>query len=47
MSGINWTSRSSVSDNSWYSVTFGNGLFVAVAASGTGNRIMTSQVLTE
>ena len=37
-----WTSRSSAADNDWYSVTYGNGLFVAVAGSGTGNRVMTS-----
>ena len=40
--GANWTIRSSAADNSWYSVTYGNGLFVAVANSGTGNRVMTS-----
>jgi hypothetical protein len=28
--------------NNWRSVTYGNGLFVAVAVSGTGNRVMTS-----
>jgi hypothetical protein len=26
----------------WYGVTYGNGIFVAVAASGDGNRVMTS-----
>ena len=40
--GITWTSRTSASDNDWYGVTYGNGTFVAVAASGTGNRVMTS-----
>ena len=40
--GIDWTSRTSAADNDWYSVTYGNGLFVAVAGSGTGNRVMTS-----
>jgi hypothetical protein len=40
--GINWTSRTSAADNNWNSVTYGNGRFVAVAASGTGNRVMTS-----
>ena len=40
--GIEWTSRTSAADNSWYGVTYGNGLFVAVAYSGTGNRVMTS-----
>jgi hypothetical protein len=37
-----WTSRNSAADNFWFSVTYGNGLFVAVAQSGTGNRVMTS-----
>jgi len=37
-----WNLRTSAVDNIWYSVTFGNGLFVAVAESGTGNRVMTS-----
>jgi hypothetical protein len=40
--GITWTSRTSAADNSWASVTYGNGLFVAVSYSGTGNRVMTS-----
>jgi hypothetical protein len=40
--GITWTSRSSAADNAWRSVTFGNGLFVAVSVNGTGNRVMTS-----
>ena len=40
--GINWTARSSAADNDWVSVCYGNGLFVAVAQSGTGNRVMTS-----
>ena len=37
-----WTARTSAADNGWHSVTYGNGLFVAVAYSGTGNRVMTS-----
>jgi hypothetical protein len=37
-----WTARTSAADNQWFSVTYGNGLFVAVAQSGTGNRVMTS-----
>jgi hypothetical protein len=37
-----WTSRTSAADNGWYRVTYGNGIFVAVANSGTGNRVMTS-----
>ncbi len=40
--GINWTIRTSAADNNWISVTYGNGLFVAVSISGTGNRVMTS-----
>jgi len=40
--GTKWTSRTSAMDNNWYGVTYGNGLFVAVAAFGTGNRVMTS-----
>ena len=42
LSGINWTTRTSAVDNNWSSVTYGNGLFVAVAGTGTGNRVMTS-----
>ena len=37
-----WTSRTSAANNNWRSVTYGNGLFVAVADTGTGNRVMTS-----
>jgi hypothetical protein len=37
-----WTIRTSAANNGWHSVTYGNGLFVAVAYSGTGNRVMTS-----
>jgi hypothetical protein len=37
-----WTARTSAADNQWFSVTYGNGLFVAVSSSGTGNRVMTS-----
>lgn len=37
-----WTTRVSASDNDWRGVTYGNGLYVAVASSGTGNRVMTS-----
>lgn len=29
-------------DRGWFSVTYGAGLFVAVANTGTGNRVMTS-----
>lgn len=40
--GTEWTSRTSVVDNTWSYVTYGNGFFVAVSASGIGNRVMTS-----
>ena len=40
--GTDWTIRTSAADNDWRSVTYGNGLFVAVANSGAGNRVMTS-----
>ncbi len=40
--GITWTSQNAAAANVWTSVTYGNGLFVAVASSGTGNRVMTS-----
>ena len=40
--GIDWTARSSAADNQWFSVAHGDGLFVAVAQTGTGNRVMTS-----
>ncbi|MEJ0073183.1 MAG: hypothetical protein WDN27_03855 [Candidatus Saccharibacteria bacterium] len=39
--GINWTVRTAAVANSWESVTYGNGLFVAMSADGT-NRAMTS-----
>lgn len=37
-----WILRDASINNNWQSVTFGNGLFVAVANSGSGDRIMTS-----
>jgi hypothetical protein len=40
--GINWTSRTPAAALWWQSVTYGNGLFVAVSRTGTGNRVMTS-----
>ena len=39
---LTWISRTSAADYSWNSITYGNGLFVAVALSGTGDRVMTS-----
>src|SRR3989304_1758276 len=40
--GVSWRLIKSAADINWRSVTFGGGLFVAVADSGTGNRVMTS-----
>jgi hypothetical protein len=40
--GVDWTIRDSAADNDWLGVAYGNGLFVAVATSGSGNRVMTS-----
>jgi hypothetical protein len=40
--GTSWTSRTSAADSTWNSITYGNGLFVAVSSTGTGNRVMTS-----
>jgi len=37
-----WTIRDSAADNEWRSVTYGNGIFVAVSTTGSGNRVMTS-----
>ena len=39
--GFPWTARAAAEANQWRSVTYGGGLFVAVASSGT-NRVMTS-----
>ncbi len=40
--GLSWTSRTSPADNTWAAVTYGNGTFVAIAQTGSGNRVMTS-----
>jgi len=42
--GITWTERVSAADNEWVSVCWSpdEAIFVAVARSGTGNRVMTS-----
>jgi hypothetical protein len=40
--GATWTSRTPATGNNWMGVTYGNGTFVAVSYSGTGNRVMTS-----
>lgn len=40
--GTTWTARTYPAENSWVGVAYGNNLFVAIASSGTGNRVMTS-----
>ncbi|KKK48975.1 hypothetical protein LCGC14_3139730, partial [marine sediment metagenome] len=40
--GTRWISRTSSANDSWFSVTYGNGLFVAVHNIGSSNRVMTS-----
>ena len=37
-----WNIGYSAADNNWNGIAYGNGLFVAVADSGIGNRVMTS-----
>lgn len=37
-----WTSHSSPGGNGWSDIVYGNGVFVAVAESGDGQRVMTS-----
>ena len=39
--GTTWTARTATEANTWNSVTYGNGTFVAVSSNGT-NRVMTS-----
>ena len=40
--GIDWVVRNAAADNEWLSVTYNEGIFVAVAQNGTGTRVMTS-----
>jgi hypothetical protein len=40
--GVNWTTRTSAVDSDWQDIAYGNGVFVAVAMAGAGNRVMTS-----
>lgn len=40
--GVSWTSRASAADSDWNSVTYGEGLFVAVAKGGPGSGVMSS-----
>jgi hypothetical protein len=43
--GVNWTGRTAAEANYWRFITYGNGIFVAVAdavANGGSHRVMTS-----
>ena len=40
--GTTWTSRTAATSNSWRSIAYGNGRFVAVSNTGTGTRVMSS-----
>jgi hypothetical protein len=40
--GLTWTSRTPAAALWWQAITYGNGLYVAVAETGTANRVMTS-----
>lgn len=40
--GVTWTQQVAANMNAWQAVTAGNGLFVAVSNTGTGNRVMIS-----
>src|SRR5690606_28172846 len=40
--GVSWVGHSAISGKSWRSVTYGNGLFVAVALNGGTSAVMTS-----
>ena len=42
-SASRWIIRQTPNDYSWVAVEYGNGVFVAVASSGTGNRVMISK----
>ena len=40
--GQNWSYRRAAQDYKWVSVTYGDGVWVAVSQNGTGNQVMTS-----
>ncbi|MEZ4195141.1 MAG: hypothetical protein R3B53_01955 [Candidatus Paceibacterota bacterium] len=42
LDGTVWATSTSAANNNWTSVTYGNGLFVAVSASSTTSNVMTS-----
>lgn len=41
LDGVNWVTRTPPATNSWNCVSWGNGIFVALSITGTGNRVMT------
>ena len=41
--GTNWTSRTAAAAVAWFSVAYGDGLWVAVANAGDGSAVMTSR----
>ena len=43
--GVDWTSGLSIVNIDWQDVVYHDGIFVAVASSGSGNRVMTSGAL--
>jgi len=40
--GIPWTSGETAASNNWTSVSYGNGVYMSVSSSGTGDRTMSS-----
>ena len=40
--GVTWTTSTPASVDLWNGVTYGDGMFVAVASTGSGHRVMTS-----
>jgi predicted RecA/RadA family phage recombinase len=41
--GDYWVPQNAAAANAWSAIAFGNGVFVAVSTSGSGNRVMTSR----
>jgi hypothetical protein len=41
--GVDWVSTAGLNSNGWYSVTYADGKFVAVAGSGGSNKVMYSE----
>jgi outer membrane protein OmpA-like peptidoglycan-associated protein len=43
--GITWSAHTAADASGWSSVTYGNGVYVAIATNGSGARVMTSGTL--